>query len=42
MHEDGRGGLAVDEAKAREWWQKAAAQGHADAQYHLGVMLGVM
>ncbi len=32
---EGRG-LAKDESKAAQWWQAAAAQGHADAQYNLG------
>ena len=37
MYSAGRGG-AQDYAKAREWWEKAAAQGNADAQYNLGVV----
>jgi TPR repeat protein len=28
--------IAKDAAKAVEWYRKAAAQGHAEAQYHLG------
>jgi hypothetical protein len=31
-------GVPKDVAKAVEWWQKAAAQGDANAQYNLGVM----
>lgn len=35
----GRGdGVPNDDAKAMEWWQKAAAQGNADAQIFLGWM----
>ena len=30
--------LAQDYVKAREWWEKAAAQGNAGAQSNLGVM----
>ena len=29
-------GVPQDYAKARQWWEQAAAQGHADAQYNLG------
>jgi len=29
-------GAPKDVAKAAEWWQKAAAQGHASAQAKLG------
>jgi TPR repeat protein len=36
----GLGGLEHDEEKAAEWWQKAALQGHADAQYNLGRAYG--
>mgnify|MGYP000138037173 CR=1 FL=1 len=32
----GLGGLRRDITKALEWWKKAATQGHAEAQYHLG------
>ena len=31
-------GVSQDYSKAREWYLKAANQGHADAQYNLGVM----
>lgn len=31
-------GVAKDDAKAAEWYQKAADQGNAFAQYNLGVM----
>jgi TPR repeat protein len=31
-------GIPKDEAKAVEWYEKAAAQGHAEAQNNLGVM----
>jgi hypothetical protein len=31
-------GQAQDAAKAIEWFEKAAAHGHAEAQYYLGVM----
>lgn len=31
-------GVAKDDAKAAEWYQKAAVQGNAFAQYKLGVM----
>ena len=31
-------GVPRDMAKAAEWWQKAAEQGHASAQYSLGYM----
>lgn len=31
----GSNGIAVDRAAAREWWQKAAAQGNATAAYYL-------
>ena len=37
MYRDGQG-VAQDYAKAREWWEKAAAQGDVDAQYNLGFM----
>jgi TPR repeat protein len=33
---DARGGVPQDYGKAREWWEKAAARGHARAQYQLG------
>ena len=32
------GGVPKDATKAVEWYQKAAAQGHAGAQRNLGVM----
>ena len=35
MYYDGHG-VAQNYAKAREWWEKAAAQGYADAAYKLG------
>ncbi|MFA9949372.1 tetratricopeptide repeat protein [Dentiradicibacter hellwigii] len=31
-------GFAQNNAKARKWWEKAAAQGDAKAQYNLGVI----
>ena len=31
-------GVDVNYKKAIEWYKKAAEQGHADAQYNLGVM----
>ena len=31
-------GILQDYAKARQWYEKAAAQGYAEAQYNLGVM----
>ena len=37
MYHQGHG-VDVDYKKAFEWWEKAAEQGHADAQYNLGVM----
>jgi hypothetical protein len=37
MYRDGQG-VAQDSAKAREWLEKAAAQGDAKAQYNLGLM----
>jgi TPR repeat protein len=30
-------GVAKDESKAVQWWQAAAAQGHAQAQFNLGL-----
>ena len=30
--------MAHDAAVAAEWWQKAAAQNHAQAQFALGVL----
>jgi TPR repeat protein len=30
-------GMAKDESKAAQWYLAAAAQGHADAQYILGI-----
>jgi TPR repeat protein len=38
MHRVGRGGVPKDDHKAVEWYQKAAEQGHAGAQYILGHM----
>jgi TPR repeat protein len=32
-------GVSVDNAKAAEWYRKAAEQGDADAQYELGHLL---
>ena len=37
MYKNGRG-VQQDNAKAVEWYRKAAEQGHANAQYKLGVM----
>ena len=37
MYRDGQG-VAQDDTKAREWFEKAAAQGLAAAQYNLGLM----
>ena len=31
-------GVAKDSAKAKEWWEKAAMQGNADAQFRLGYL----
>jgi hypothetical protein len=36
MYANGEG-VAQDNAKAVEWYQKAADQGHARAQFNLGV-----
>jgi TPR repeat protein len=36
MYGSGRG-VPKDEAKAVQWFQKAAAQGHAEAKKHLGI-----
>ena len=36
MQQYGAGGLAKDEVKAREWYGKSAAEGHAQAQFYLG------
>ena len=36
-YEHGKGGLTKDEAKAVEWYQKAAEMGSARAMYNLGV-----
>ena len=33
-----REGISRDDAQAAEWYQKAADQGHPQAQYHLGLM----
>ena len=35
MYRDGRG-VARDAAQAQHWYEQAAAQGHAKAQYQLG------
>ena len=35
---NGRGGLPQSDALAVEWFRKAADQGHAEAQCHLGIM----
>ena len=37
MYDNGRG-VKQDYIKAVEWYQRAAEQGVADAQYNLGVM----
>ena len=37
MYDNGRG-VKQDYIKAVEWYQRAAEQGYAAAQYHLGVM----
>jgi hypothetical protein len=34
-------GVAKDEAKAVQWWQAAAAQGFAQAQFYLGTCVCV-
>lgn len=39
MFEAGLGGLEVDEAKAREWYQKAAEVGHREARMRLALEL---
>ena len=36
MHDNGEGGLPVDQAKALEWFRKSGAQGYAQAQLNLG------
>ena len=36
---DGGEGVTQDKEKAVQWYQKAAEQGHADAQYNLGMIL---
>ena len=33
-----RRGWPLDDAEAMKWFRKAAEQGHADAQYNLGIM----
>jgi len=38
MLEQGRD-VAQSDAEAARWFRKAAHQGHADAQYNLGIML---
>ena len=38
MYYKGDGGLKKDYEKAMEWWQKAADQGYAQAQFNLGVI----
>ena len=30
--------MAQDYARSAAWWEKAAAQGHTQAQYNLGVL----
>ena len=37
LYAEGRG-VAQDYAQARAWYEKAAVQGNADAQYNLGVL----
>ena len=37
MHNEGKG-VAPDSARAAAWWQQAAAQDHAQAQFALGVL----
>ena len=37
LYEDGQG-IAQDYGKAREWYEKAAIQGYADAQNNLGLL----
>jgi len=32
-------GVTKDDAKARQWYEKAAVQGHAEAQVNLGILL---
>ncbi len=39
QYAEGRG-VAKDEAKAVQWWQAAAVQGHAQAQFNLGLCVG--
>ena len=36
MFYHGEGGKAVDHAEAVKWWQKAAEQGHPDAEQAAG------
>jgi TPR repeat protein len=36
LYDSGQG-VAKDESKAAQWFAAAAAQGHADAQYNLGM-----
>jgi hypothetical protein len=36
MYDQGRG-VVKDESKAAQWFAAAAAQGHANAQYNLGI-----
>ena len=36
-YEYGKGGLTKDEAKAVEWFQKAAEAGDAEAMHNLGI-----
>jgi hypothetical protein len=40
MFEQGSG-VAQSDVEAARWYRKAADQGHADAQYKLGIMLAV-
>ena len=34
-------GVAQNDAEAKKWYQRAADQGHADAQYHLGMKYAI-
>lgn len=40
LYQSGEGGVTQSSTDAAEWYQKAAAQGYAVAQYNLGVMYG--
>ncbi len=37
MYNDGRG-VTKDESIAAKWWEAASKQGHAAAQYNLGIL----